>query len=76
MNPFALTSATAVITGSDGTFDLAQTCPAAGGTPASLPVTDAGISGPTLGRLAATGGSLVAVGLVLLLAQRRRRFVA
>ncbi|SCF15642.1 hypothetical protein GA0074695_3851 [Micromonospora viridifaciens] len=33
VNPFALTNATAVITGSDGTFDLAQTCPATGGTP-------------------------------------------
>ncbi|MFC0505300.1 hypothetical protein [Micromonospora costi] len=28
VNPFALTNATALITGTDGTFDLAQTCPA------------------------------------------------
>ncbi|MFG2053112.1 hypothetical protein ACGFI9_03690 [Micromonospora sp. NPDC048930] len=77
VNPFALTNATAVITGTDGTFDLAQTCPAsAGATPSpSLPVTGAAISGPTLGKLAALGGSLTVVGLVLLLAQRRRRFV-
>ncbi|MGR6319905.1 hypothetical protein Q2K19_26360 [Micromonospora soli] len=77
VNPFSLTSARAVITGTDGTFDLAQTCPASGGTPSpSLPVTGAAVSGPTLGKLAAMGGSLIAVGLVLLLAQRRRRFVA
>ncbi|RZU76692.1 hypothetical protein EV384_5362 [Micromonospora kangleipakensis] len=77
VNPFALTNATAVITGTDGTFDLAQTCPATGGTPSpGLPVTGAGVSGPTLGKLAAGGGSLIVVGLVLLLAQRRRRFVA
>ncbi|WP_143740267.1 hypothetical protein [Micromonospora echinospora] len=54
VNPFALTNATAVISGTDGTFDLAQTCPATGGTPSpGLPATGAGISGPTLGKLAA-----------------------
>ncbi|MFG3302720.1 hypothetical protein ACGFZT_28370 [Micromonospora chersina] len=77
VNPFALTNATAVITGTDGTFDLAQTCPASGATAGpSLPVTGAAISGPTLGKLTAVGGSLIMVGLVLLGAQRRRRYVA
>ncbi|MCW3820409.1 hypothetical protein ONA91_38865 [Micromonospora sp. DR5-3] len=33
VNPFTLTNATAMITGTDGTFNLAQTCPATGGTP-------------------------------------------
>ncbi|MFE9689186.1 hypothetical protein [Micromonospora sp. NPDC005806] len=77
VNPFALTNATAVITGTDGTFDLAQTCPATAGTPSpspSLPVTGAAISGPTLGTFTAVGASLIVVGLVLLLAQRRRRY--
>jgi hypothetical protein len=65
LNPFALTGATAVITGTDGTFDLAQTCPATGG----LPVTGPDAAHTSI-RHGAVGGTLVGAGLMLLVLQR------
>jgi LPXTG-motif cell wall-anchored protein len=72
LDPRSIISATAVITGSDGTFDLAQTCPATGG---ALPVTGPEMSG-SLGRIAGLGGALTLAGLGLVLVRRRRRTVA
>ncbi|MEV4619520.1 hypothetical protein AB0J74_12525 [Asanoa sp. NPDC049573] len=72
LDPHSIISATAVITGTDGTFDLAQTCPATGGT---LPVTGPAMAG-TLGRVAGLGGALTLAGLGLVLVRRRRQSVA
>ncbi|GAA4734593.1 hypothetical protein [Phytohabitans rumicis] len=70
VNPFNLTGATAEITGTDGAFDLAQTCPAGGG---GLPVTGRSRSGLTADAVATLGGMLVLSGLALLIALRRHR---
>jgi hypothetical protein len=68
VNPFSLIGGTAEITGSDGTFDLAQTCPATGGR---LPVTGPGGANSAVVGLAAAGGVLLLSGLVLLVIYRR-----
>jgi len=73
LNPFSITSATAVITGADGTFDLLQTCPATGGASrTALPITGSADRLPT-GGLAAAGGALLVVGAALAALHRRRR---
>jgi hypothetical protein len=72
VNPHNLTAATAQVTGTGGTFDLAQTCPAGG----SLPLTGSSRSGPTADAVATLGGVLVLSGLALLIAQRRHRVPA
>ncbi|MDG4824875.1 LPXTG cell wall anchor domain-containing protein [Asanoa sp. WMMD1127] len=64
VNPFSIISASAVVTGHDGAFDLAQTCPATGG---SLPVTGASVT-----QLAGIGGALTFAGLALVALRRRR----
>jgi hypothetical protein len=69
VNPFNLTGATAQVTGADGTFDLAQTCPAGG----SLPLTGPSRSGLTADAVATLGGVLVLSGLALLVGLRRQR---
>ncbi|MEV4537915.1 hypothetical protein AB0J82_29465 [Asanoa sp. NPDC049518] len=70
VNPFSIVSATAVVTGADGTFDLAQTCPATGGM---LPVTGPAVGGLSLPQLAGVGGALTVAGLGLVALRRRRR---
>lgn len=72
VNPFNLTAGTAQTTGTGGTFDLAQTCPASG----SLPLTGRSRSGMTADAVATLGGVLVLSGLALLIAQRRPRTAA
>jgi hypothetical protein len=67
LNRFSIITATAVVTGHDGTFDLAQTCPA------GLPVTGPGADGPSPTRIAGIGGGLTLAGLLLVALQRRRR---
>ncbi|MEV0717934.1 hypothetical protein [Asanoa sp. NPDC050611] len=67
LNPFSIINATATITGADGTFDLAQTCPA------GLPVTGPGVAGLSVLQLAGLGGGLTLAGLLLVGLQRRRR---
>ncbi|GIF69146.1 hypothetical protein Ais01nite_71810 [Asanoa ishikariensis] len=69
VNPFSIVSATAVVTGADGTFDLAQTCPATGGM---LPVTGPAVGGLSLPQLAGVGGALTMAGLALVALRRRR----
>jgi hypothetical protein len=74
LNLFALLSGTAVISSNDGTFELAQTCPATGGRPRpGLPDTGPGQAGTTPGRLAAVGGALLMAGVQLLVVLHRRR---
>lgn len=70
VNPFNLTDATGEVTGTNGTFDLAQTCPASG---RALPLTGPSRSGLTADAVATLGGVLVLSGLALLIAQRRHR---
>ncbi|GAA1892351.1 MYXO-CTERM sorting domain-containing protein [Asanoa iriomotensis] len=67
VNPFSIINATAVITGADGTFDLAQTCPA------GLPVTGPEVAGQSVTRVAGLGGAMTLAGLLLVALQRRRR---
>ncbi|WP_089254251.1 hypothetical protein [Asanoa hainanensis] len=69
VNPFSIITATAVVTGTDGTFDLAQTCPATGGM---LPITGPEVGGLTLPQLAGIGGALTVAGLGLVALRRRR----
>ncbi|GIF77220.1 hypothetical protein [Asanoa siamensis] len=63
VNPFSIINASAVVTGTDGTFDLAQTCPA------GLPVTGGGLS---LRETTGIGGALALTGLLLVAFARRR----
>jgi hypothetical protein len=72
VNPFTLTGGTAEISGTDGTFMLAQTCPATGGLPSTLPVTGPRDAGSAIGGLAAVGSVLLFGGLALLVIRRRR----
>ncbi|MCW6006663.1 hypothetical protein K1W54_19050 [Micromonospora sp. CPCC 205371] len=72
VNPFNLTAATAQTTGTGGTFDLAQTCPASG----SLALTGPPRSRLTADAVATLGGVLVLSGLALIIAQRRQRIAA
>ncbi len=69
VNPFSIITATAQVTGADGTFDLAQTCPATGGV---LPVTGQRVGGLSLTRLAGIGGALTVAGLAMVALRRRR----
>ncbi|MEH1125344.1 hypothetical protein [Micromonospora sp. CPCC 206061] len=68
VNPFNLTDATAQVTGTDGEFDLVQTCPASG----NLALTGPSRSGLTADAVATLGGVLLLSGLALLIALRRR----